>query len=278
MTYCYNGAMNTVAKTSHAPYPSYCTHDIDAGNTAVKVFFKNAHHHVQVQVFSTPALLEHPRPLLDFLRVQHARRVRWRSSLPPVFQATLKDALEDASNQAPPWVLEPFEKASLAPALDAWHYNLDELGLDRMLHLVAARQQVDAAGVVVISAGTATTVDFMAERIHLGGWIQGGLGVWQSALLEKAPHLRPSRNEQLFFGLGHNTATALGYGGQRPYVLGLAHAVREQVLACFGEEIPTVILTGGHAPALLQAGLEDSLNLPCVHVPDLGAFWPLSAR
>jgi pantothenate kinase type III len=260
--------MNTVANTSHASYTSYCTHDMDAGNTAIKVFFRDAENQVQVRRFSTQTILENATPLLDFLHAQVAPVVRWRSSLPEASQVILKEALSF-------WELHPLEKVSLLPALDAWHYDTDQLGSDRMLHIVAARQAVESTAVVVISAGTATTVDFISANTHIGGWIQSGFGVWQEALFEKAPHLTPSLKEEPSCDLGIDTSTALAYGGHRPYVLGLAHAGREQVLAHFGAEAPTVILTGGYADALLLAGFEEDLGMPCLVDPYLGAFWSL---
>jgi pantothenate kinase type III len=264
----YNGAMNTVAKTSHAPHTSYCTHDMDAGNTAIKVFFKDAENQVQVQRFLTQSILENPTPLLDFLHAQDAQALRWRSSLPEASQAILKEALSS-------WKLHPLEKEALLPALDAWYYDTTQLGLDRMLHVVAARQAVESPCIVVISAGTATTVDFISANTHLGGWIQSGFGVWQEALFEKAPHLATSFSEEPSCDLGIDTTTALAYGGHRPYVLGLAHAVREQVLAHFGAEAPTVVLTGGNADALSLAGVEEALGVACLVDPYLGVFWSL---
>ncbi len=266
LTLWYNGIMNTVAKTSQAPHTSYCTHDMDAGNTAIKVFFKDAENQVQVRRFLTQSILENPTHLLDFLKAQNAQTLRWRSSLPETSQAILKEALNV-------WELHPLEKATLLPALETWHYNTAQLGLDRMLHIVAARQAVESPSLVVISAGTATTVDFISANTHLGGWIQSGYGVWQEALFEKAPHLATSFSEEPSLALGIDTSTALAYGGHRPYVLGLAHAVREQVSAHFGAEAPAVILTGGHAEALLLAGVEEALGLPCLVDPCLGVFW-----
>jgi pantothenate kinase type III len=263
---CYNGAMNTVAKTSHAPHTSYCTHDMDAGNTAIKVFFRDAKNQMQVQRFLTPAILENPISLIDFLKTQNARSIRWRSSLPQALQEALKQMLSL-------WELHPLEKEDLLPALETWHYDTAQLGLDRMLHIVVARQAVETPCLVVISAGTATTVDFISANTHLGGWIQSGFGVWQEALFKKAPHLTTSFSEEPSYDLGIDTFTALAYGGHRPYVLGLAHAVREQVSTHFKTQTPTVLLTGGYADALLLAGFEEALGVACLVDPYLGAFW-----
>jgi pantothenate kinase type III len=241
---------------------------MDAGNTAFKVFFKDAENQVQVKAFSTHALLENPTPLLDFLHAQNAQALRWRSSLPEASQVILKEALSL-------WELHLLEKEALLPALETWHYNTVQLGLDRMLHIVAARQSVKTPSLVVISAGTGTTVDFILDHTHLGGWIQCGFGLWQEALVEKAPHLATSFSEEPSYDLGIDTSTALAYGGHRPYVLGLAHAVREQVLARFKEEAPAVILTGGYAEALRNTGVEEALGMPFLHAPYLGTFYEM---
>ena len=258
--------MNTFATIHDSPYSSYCTHDIDAGNTAIKVFFKDAERRVQCRLFSTEALLKNPKPLLDFLTAQEARVVRWRSSLAEASQLSLRKALS-------PWGLVPLEKSELLPALASWCYDTSELGLDRMLHIVAARQAVEDPAVVVISAGTATTVDFILDACHLGGWIQSGYALGQDALLEKAPHLKIPIRGDLSLDLGRTTATALAYGGHRPYVLGLAGALREQMAVQFRGNAPTLILRGGYAEALLAVGFEEAVGLSCQSLPDLGAFW-----
>ncbi len=222
------------------PYIPHCTHDIDAGNTAVKVFFSST-----CEKFSTACLLDDIHPLLTLLNASKSVSIRFRSSLPIALQNRFLEALQDYG-----YPLHRLEKAQLLPLMDAWHYNTEDLGLDRMVNIVKARQYSRASGVIVVSAGTATTVDFIQGKAHLGGWIQLGLGLWQSTLAEKIPHLSMPLPEATD-ALPTSTAEALAFGGIHPYVQGLAQGIQTMKARCFGasEEVE-ILVTGGYATAL----------------------------
>jgi pantothenate kinase type III len=220
------------------PYIPHCTHDIDAGNTAIKVFFQSTCHR-----FLTALLLDDFRPLLQLLRTSEEVSIRFRSSLPNVLQKRILNALCE-------FPVYELKKEHLLPLMKSWHYNTDDLGLDRMVNIVKARQHCQSKGVIVVSAGTATTVDFIHQDAHLGGWIQLGLGLWQSTLPRQIPHLSmplPVASEHL----PTSTAEALAFGGIHPYVEGLRHSIRTMHKKLFSESDEVeLILTGGHAEAL----------------------------
>ena len=64
--------------------------------------------------------------------------------------------------------------------------NFTTLGVDRWLTLVAAHSE-QAKPTVIVDAGTAVTVDWLAaDGQHLGGWIAPGVELMESAILAKA--------------------------------------------------------------------------------------------
>lgn len=79
------------------------------------------------------------------------------------------------------------EVARVEDAVDGLHLAyLDpaSLGVDRWLALLAAKQRFDQEDVVVVSAGTALTVDYLdSSSRHRGGYIIPGWRVAVSALL-----------------------------------------------------------------------------------------------
>ena len=123
--------------------------------------------------------------------------------------------------------------------------NPTEVGADRIVNAVAARERFGAP-VVVVDFGTATTFDVVnAAGEYSGGIICPGIGISAEALFAHASRLyrvdirRPSRL------VGRNTAGAMQSGLYFGYV-GLVDGILERLLA----EMPdakTVVATGGQA-------------------------------
>ncbi len=143
-------------------------------------------------------------------------------------------------------------------------YALASLGIDRLAALEGwLRAAPKNVGAVVVSAGTATTVDVVRpDGSHAGGFILAGLGLGLKALHESAsllPALDPATESMpAFAALGSETRGAM-LGG----ALLAAVASVQNVAARFpGYQI---VLTGGHAAALSrclpEARVEPNLVL-----------------
>ena len=133
------------------------------------------------------------------------------------------------------------------------------LGADRWANLLGARATFGRAGVIVVDAGTAVTVDALrADGVHLGGAILPGLQAGRAGLRSAAPALSTAVEEAPL--PADETAGAIGGGT----LIGLAGAI-ERVAAAVGSglEAPHRVLTGGDADRLapwLDPGWEaDSL-------------------
>lgn len=80
------------------------------------------------------------------------------------------------------------EVASSSYGVECAYDNYTNLGIDRWLAILAAEQLYPKRNLVIVDAGTATTIDFLAkDKKHLGGWIAPGLDLMQASIIEKAP-------------------------------------------------------------------------------------------
>ena len=127
------------------------------------------------------------------------------------------------------------------------------LGVDRWLGVVAAWRQ-SGGPVIVISAGTAATVDFVdADGRHEGGHIAPGLRLLRDVLDRKTADVRPRASVESCTAPGTNTEAAVSSGT----FLMLA-AFAEAAVRGFGARHgydAEVFLTGGDAD-LLAGGLS----------------------
>jgi len=138
--------------------------------------------------------------------------------------------------------------------------NPQQLGVDRWMGLIAARQRSQTA-TLVVSAGTAMTVDALsAEGKFMGGLIVPGVALMQRALQQGTAQVDDvSGHVQRF---PRTTADAVQSG----VIAALCGAVQRQyaLLAELAGMQPRCILTGGDAECLLPF-----LDFPVKQVPDL---------
>lgn len=158
-------------------------------------------------------------------------------------------------------------------------------GVDRWLALLAARQRRPGATVLVVSAGTALTLDLLHDdgdqAWHRGGLIAPGLQAMQQGLFAAAPGLLRHRGGRAGSSLADNSADAIASGCLQA-ALGLVQAVRRR----HGGTAVPVLLAGGDAghlaahlaapvqqtPALVLEGLAWWLqHQPATLLPDFRA-------
>lgn len=135
-----------------------------------------------------------------------------------------------------------------------------QLGVDRWMGLLASRQRSRAA-TLVVSAGTAMTVDALtAEGTFLGGLIVPGMVMMQRALQQGTAHVSEAGGVWQTFP--RMTADAVQSG----IVAALCGAIQRQYayLTEVAGMPPRVILTGGDAATLLPF-----LDFQVEHVPML---------
>ncbi|MBA6353838.1 MULTISPECIES: type III pantothenate kinase [unclassified Colwellia] len=119
------------------------------------------------------------------------------------------------------------------------------LGIDRWLTLLAANILYPDENVLIIDAGTATTIDLLdSQGIHLGGWILPGIDILFNSLLSNTTKVLATQEHQANISFGKSTsdgvnnacwAATLGFIEQ-----GIKQANKQVSL-------DKVLLTGGNA-------------------------------
>ena len=159
----------------------------------------------------------------------------------------------------------------------------EQLGIDRWLATVAAWRQAQVA-TVVVGAGTAITVDFVAaDGSHLGGYIAPGLALLAAALRhgtadagiraaaappgEDAPR-RNGAPSALPVGTPGRSTTEAVASGVATMLAGFVEA------AVAGAPEAEVFLTGGDAPALAAVWQRPLHQVPTLVLDGLAIALP----
>ena len=209
------------------------TLDIDMGNTRTKWRCGTA-----AGALPSPDL---PVLTLDPTRVRVSTVLRNRD--------TLASAIAERYRVAPEFAVTTTGLAGVR----CGYTNPAQLGVDRWLAVVAAWQRIRGP-VIVISAGTAATVDFIdAEGRHEGGHIVPGMRLLRDALDRETEDVRPGGSTRTCTAPGADTQTAVS-SGTFLMLVAFAEAAVKGFAARHGYNAE-VFLTGGDAD-LLAAGLS----------------------
>lgn len=157
----------------------------------------------------------------------------------------LTDAYESLARQrigVQPLVVGP----GLKTGMPIRYENPHEVGADRIVNAVAAREEYGSP-VIVVDFGTATTIDVVDEDgAYRGGAIAPGVETSAEALFSRAARLSKVDLDPPDRAIGRNTREALQAGvllGEAAMVDGLVRRVRAEIEA---PEAP-VVSTGGLA-------------------------------
>ena len=136
-----------------------------------------------------------------------------------------------------------------------------QFGVDRFCALVAARHRCPDQAVVVINAGTAITIDYMAPTgQHEGGLIMPSLAAMKAGLNQLAPNLsnswekKSSEVGEKTGWLATNTADALQLGSRWMLVSALSQTLG--AMKAHAAPLPLAVVIGG-GDAIALHGLLD---------------------
>jgi len=170
------------------------------------------------------------------------------SSVVPPLHETL-DRLAQRYFGRTPLFVEPGVKTGMVIRMD----NPAEVGADRIVNAVAARERYGSP-VVVVDFGTATTFDVVnAAGEYVGGIIAPGISISAEALFSHGSRLYRvdiRRPDQL---VGKNTAGAMQSGIYYGYI-GLVDGILERLVREM-PDLKTVVATGGQA-RLIASGSQ----------------------
>lgn len=156
------------------------------------------------------------------------------------------------------WGLAPYYAqpvAALAGVVNGYR-DPARLGVDRWLGLLASWREL-GAGALVVSAGTALTIDVLEDTgQHGGGYIVPGLKLMRDALTTGTSGVRPDGGMAATLAPGHSTTEAVLQG-----CIAMAVALIEKARPT--TSVP-VVLSGGDA-----ASLAPWLSAPLFERPEL---------
>ena len=225
---------------------------IDSGNTRIKWGLHDGHswsHHGVVQQGETEQLERAWQALPEPMRII-------------ISNVAGDGARSDLSDLFAHWGAQPQWAVASAYQCGVRNYYADptQLGTDRWASLIAA-WRIQHQGCIVVSAGTAMTVDALSDTGEfLGGIIVPGLQLMQDALTRGTSSLRPEGGE--FRDYPDNTKDAIWSGGAHA-LAGAVERMSVMLTETLGH-IPECIISGGAASILL-----DRLNIPARMVDNL---------
>jgi type III pantothenate kinase len=154
---------------------------IDAGNTRVK--WALAHDDADLGAWQASGALFHAElDALEGILVQHPPRRAWVSNVAGVAIRSQLEALLRASGmpiESAHW----FHSQAQCAGVTNGYRDPSQLGSDRFASLLGARALFPEQALLVITAGTATTIDALdASGRFLGGMILPGLGTMAQSL------------------------------------------------------------------------------------------------
>jgi type III pantothenate kinase len=153
--------------------------------------------------------------------------------------------------------------------LGSQYDQAEQLGTDRRAMALGAHQMFPGKNVLVVSAGTATTIDLITPSHHMGGWIFPGMALMANSLnLNTAQLPKVSTDqERSSLSIGTNTNDAI-YQGILASHLG-AISIAQEYSKNQKVNLDLAILTGGNAKLLTSLLKEYSSSVPIHHEEQL---------
>ena len=124
-----------------------------------------------------------------------------------------------------------------------------QLGVDRWLGLIGAANLYPKKNVLIIDAGTATTIDFLlASGQHQGGWILAGIKTLIASVLAETTQVQANLRETESVAFGLNTSENVHNAAWAATVGAIHLAITE--IQKQGLVLGNVIITGGNGNLL----------------------------
>lgn len=224
----------------------------DVGNTAIKLALLHEGTMVSVNVCASTI------DIGEFIRSSGAGLFAY-SSVRPSF--TLNEVVSDSS----PTVIDARDLLEFSPV--SFPSDLD-IGLDRKLACIAASACLESSedrAMIVVTAGTATTVSVIMQDRCVSSFVWPGLGASIRAINAET---RISV-ERLAFHRSHwpeDVPSSLSDSVRMGVLMSTSFAIEGWAAKCgkiYGKD-PTVVLTGGYSATLAR-----SVSMPVVPRPDL---------
>ncbi|NVK58015.1 MAG: type III pantothenate kinase [Alteromonadaceae bacterium] len=146
--------------------------------------------------------------------------------------------------------------------------NPHKMGVDRWLAMLGAAN-LTSKPYAVIDAGTAITVDFVANGQHLGGWIAPGFHTMKKALLENTTRVFEDQNIPAQLNMGDDTEKCVAMGCLAS-LQGIYWSAKRILNNQFKENV--IFFTGGDKKLLTSVCEGDSLTAANLVIDGLARY------
>ena len=129
------------------------------------------------------------------------------------------------------------------------YHRPSQLGVDRWLTLIAANILYPQKNILIVDAGTATTIDLLASSgEHKGGWILAGIDTLFSCVLDNTSQVQANADQSPSLTFGFNSSENVNNATWAATIgaINLAVVQSEQQ----GIVIDEILLTGGNGNRL----------------------------
>ncbi|WP_296051817.1 type III pantothenate kinase [uncultured Alteromonas sp.] len=148
------------------------------------------------------------------------------------------------------------------------YQNPTKMGVDRWLAILGAAKLTEKP-FAVIDAGTAVTVDFVADGQHLGGWIAPGFHTMKKALLSNTTRVFENETIPDQLSAANDTEECVAMGCLAS-LQGVFWSARRRLNDQFKENV--IIFTGGDKKLLTSACDGDSLSAANLVIDGLARY------
>lgn len=228
---------------------------VDVGNTQVKYVF---------QISETP---DAPAVLSDivYLDYQSFKTQLQQGKFSQVSEVVLanvhgKNVLDAITNWAALNNVAFLQVHSTAKAFGVCssYQQPERLGVDRWLAMIGAKQLYPQQNLLIIDAGTATTVDVLdANGQHYGGWIMPGVQTLFDSLLTRTTKIIATPNATASLSFGLDSSNCLSHGSWAMTI----GAVKEAIIQANSRlTIDKILVTGGNGEEITKL-IADKLQL-----------------
>lgn len=138
-----------------------------------------------------------------------------------------------------------------------------QLGVDRWLTLIAASSLHPKKNILIVDAGTATTIDLLASNgEHKGGWILAGIDTLFSCVLDNTSQVQANAGKSASLTFGFNSSDNVNNATWAATVGAINLAILQSEHQ--GVAVDEVLLTGGNGLTL-----SSLLSCECTVIEDL---------
>ena len=216
---------------------------IDIGNTQVKYVFQQNDNtpfsnifYVDYQVFLTRLLDE------DFSGVRQV-------ILSNVQGQEIQDSIRHWANENKLQFLQ-VESTKHAFGVTSGYEKPERLGVDRWLTMIGAKQLYPNKNLLIIDAGTATTVDLLAANgQHYGGWIMPGIATLFDSLITRTKRIDAVASTTQHLAFGVNSSACVNHGSWAMTIGAIKEAI---IQANTVMTLDKILLTGGNGPEIAK--------------------------